>query len=250
VRRTSLWLSALVVVMSNAAALGLAWVNRAGTPEAVLELTEREARLLPRDTDRTAMTLRLTWADASGTSDAFRWFDAAKLASLGFDVREPQTIQNASLYRGQAPRAAFAAFEYEGESWQRYLASLPFETDRETVGRGSHLVLVDVGLDPVALRARYPDRRKILITRASVGLAFRTEPGRAPSVRGHLDAVYPIDLTVPPRLQKRLGDVRPFKGDLVGPVRESRGNLLPDAPRYRVRVAWGRALEPWIETID
>jgi hypothetical protein len=250
VKRKSLWLSALVVLLSNAAALGLAWVNRAGTPEAVLEVTEREARLLPRDSDRTAITLRLTWVDASGTSDAFRWFDAGKLAGLGFDVSAPQTRENASFYRGQAPRAAYAAFEFEGASWQRHLASLPLESDRETAGRGSHLVLVDVGLDPVALRARYPDRQKILVARVSVGLVFRAEPGKVPSAYGHLDDVYPTELTVPPRLKERLAGVRPLTGDLLGPVRESRGNPLPGAPRYRVRVAWGRALEPWIDAID
>ena len=43
--RKGLWIAAVVVIVSNAFTLWAARANRAGEPEAVLELTERELRL-------------------------------------------------------------------------------------------------------------------------------------------------------------------------------------------------------------
>ncbi len=247
--RKPLWLAAIVVLVSNAMALGFAWMNRAGEPEAVLELTEREARLLPRDSDSTAITLRLAWVDPSGAPGAARWFDAAKLASVGFDCTAPLTDENFRFYRGQAPRAAYAAFEFEGESWQRYLASITSESGRQWAERGSHLVLVDAGLDPGRLRALHPNRRQVLIAHATVGLAFEAEPGKAPVIYGRVNSAYPIDLTVPPRLRDEIAAARPAPVPPFDPRERWRGTPLPDAPRYEVTVKWGRSLEPWIDSL-
>jgi len=252
VRRPALWIAALVVVASNIAALGFVRANRSGQPEAALDLTEREARLLPRDSGNTAITLQLAWvgpsAQAQGAPGA--WFDAAKLTELGFDFSAPIVNENASFYRGQAPRAVHAAFEFEGESWPRYLSSLPSDAARESAQRGPHLVLADVSLDPQSLRARYPDRRRVFIAHATVEVVFRTVPGKRPVVFGHVTQAYPIDIAVPPQLRGRFGDMRPQRRPAFDPREDARGTPLPDGPRYQVQVTWGRTWEPWLAGAD
>jgi hypothetical protein len=250
VRRTALWLAAFVVLLSNAVALGLAWMNRAGEPDAALVLTERELRILPRETENTAMALTLAWIDPAGAPGAVRWLDAAKLASLGFDCSAPPTPENAPFYRGQAPRSAYAAFDFESEGWNRYLASVPPGPDRESAEAGSHLVLIDVGLDAAALRARHPDRHRVVITPATVSLDFRQARGQRPVLAGHVNIAYPMEVSVPGHLRTTLEGVPDSPREPYDPAQAWRGSPLPAAPRYRVSLRWGRWLEPWLVAIE
>jgi hypothetical protein len=246
VSRKALWLAAFVVVLANAAALGFAWMNRSGKSEAVLALTEREVRLLPREADNTAIGLRLAWIDPSGAQGAAPWFDAARLASLGFDCSPPVTRENASHYRRQPPRSAYAALEFEGEAWTRYVASVPEGPEREAAQAGSHLALVDVGLDPATLRARHPDAQRVVITHATVGLVFRDTRGTPPSLAGRVTAILPGELSVPRQFRGVLEGVPARPAVPFDPNQHWRGTSLPGAPRFRVTVAWGRSLEPWM----
>jgi hypothetical protein len=250
VTRKALWLAAFVVLLSNAVALGFAWMNRSGAPEAVLALTEREVRLLPRETENTAMGLRLAWVDPSGAPRATHWFDAAKLASLGFDCTGPVTRENAAHYRGQAPRSAYAVFELEGDSWNRHVASIPEGPERDSQELGSHLVLIDVGLDPAALRVRHPDRRRVVIAHATVELVFRETRETPPALEGRVNAADPIELSVPKRFRGVLEGLSARPDTAFEPNQRWRGSPLPGAPRFSVTVAWGRSLEPWITSIE
>jgi len=100
--RKGLWIASLVVIVANAFALAGARLNRTGEPEAVLDLTERELRLPAREADNTAMVLRLEWTDLEpewkgpGTEQAPAWFDAAKLASIGYDTSLPVTASGSA----------------------------------------------------------------------------------------------------------------------------------------------------------
>lgn len=247
--RKGLLVAAVVVFVSNMYALGSAAFNRWGEPEAVLDLTERELRLTPRETENTAMALRLNWTDAAVTNVDAGWFNAAKLAEIGFDCRMPVTMDNAEHYRTMPPRSAYAVFEYDGEAWQRYLAALPASADRETAARRSRLVLIDVGRDARALRARHPDRRRTLIVPASASLAI-TPGGTRPSIlKGRINAVYPVELNVPRDLRHAL-DALPTGREASGGRFGRSASPLPSEPRYRVTVKWGRALEPFIESVQ
>ena len=159
--RKALWLAAIVVLVSNAAALGFAWMNRAGEPEAVLELTEREVRLLPRDDDNTAIGLRLEWIDSVGSARRVAAGSTpAKLASVGFDCTAPLTRENDSVL----PRAGASRGVRRVRVRRRELAALPRVDHvgvRSAGGRAAAPTWcsIDVGLDAGALRARHPNRR-------------------------------------------------------------------------------------------
>jgi hypothetical protein len=250
VTRKALWLAVGVVLLTNAAALGVAWLNRSGASDAELVLTEREVRLLPRETENTAVGLRLEWVDPTAEAPASTWFDAGRLARLGFDCGVPVTRENARFYRGQAPRSAYAAFEFEGEAWQRYLASVQGDAVRESAVRGSHLVFVDVDLDPSALRARHPDRRRVIIVHATVGLRFRDLPRAAPFLAGHLDRAYPIEVSVAKHLRGALDELVERPRVPFDPTQSGRGTPLPGEPRFQATIRWGRYLEPWLVALQ
>jgi hypothetical protein len=263
VTRKGLWIAAIVVIVSNAFTLWAARANRAGEPEAVLELTERELRLpLMREADNTAVALRLEWTDLEpawrgpGTEQAPAWFGAAKLASIGFDTSLPVTRENAERYRGMAPRAVYAVLENDGEAWRRCIAGLPSGQEKDTALRQTRLVLIDVGLDAAALRARHPDRRGTVIVPATAGLSFVQPQSGEPFLKGRVNTVYPMELNVPKELRPALESLAPRtivamvpRGETNVALRE-RDLALPEGPRYRVSVKWGRSLEPWIEGVE
>lgn len=246
-KRTGLWLASAVVVVSNLWAIGLAAVNRQGEPDAVLQLTEREVQLVPGGPENTAVSLRLAWTGPNVAGED-TWFDQAKLAALGFDCSLPVTRENAKRYYNRPPRRVYAALEYEGPAWKRYAAGLAPNVDVETANGVSHLMLVDVDRDAARLRARYPDRARVAIVHAIVGLSIRSEPGREPRLRGRVLDVLPSELNLPRHLRP---GVEPLSdGTRAGRgANASRASVEPRAPRYAATIRWGGRLEPWVEAI-
>jgi hypothetical protein len=247
--RRGLWTAAVVVIVSNVYALGSAGANRRGEPNAVLELTERELRLAPRETENTAMALYLSWTDRAPGEREPGWFDATKLASIGFDCDVPVTADNAAYYRAVPPRSTYAALEYEGEAWRRYAEALP-AVDRESGERRPRLVLIDVGNNAGALRARYPDRRRTVIVPATASLAFVHEGTRPPFLTGRINVLYPAELNVPRELRTTIESMPAQSSTAFDPRTRRSGKALSGEPRYRVTVKWGHALEPWIESVQ
>ena len=248
--RKGLWIAGAVVIASNVFTLTSAGINRRGEPEAVLDLTERELRLAPREADNTAIVLQLEWNDLEPrypNNDAPSWFDAAKLASIGFDTSLPVTRENAARYGPE--RSVYAALENDGEAWRRYMDGLTSQQEKDAASRRPRLVLVDVGTDASALRARYPDRRRTVIVPATAGLVLvQPRSGSKPFLKGRINVVYPVELNVPKELRSVLEPIRPRAASMAD--RQS-GQIYPvGEPRYRVTVKWGRSLEPWIESVQ
>jgi hypothetical protein len=260
-----LWWAAALVVATNLGAWGFAALNRSGEPEAVLELTERELRLPPKQADNTALTLSLVFERPrpAGSMRLPRepgWFDQAKLQSIGFDCSVPVTPENASRYV-MPPRSTYAVLEFEGDAWRRLMHEpAPGPTEQPATGGlgpeaapragtprnplvDSHLVVIDVGNDPAALRQRYPDRRRVAIVEATAELQFVNNTGQAPFVAGRVMSVRPGEIIVPREWIGLLGGLQTERKSMNGPP------LLRE-PRYRLTAKWGRNLEPWIADVQ
>jgi hypothetical protein len=138
--------------------------NRAGEPEAELELTERELHLVRLGDENTGVALGFEWEGPRFRPPweaAPTWFDEAKLRELGYD---PGKRAHRLL-----PKQAFVVFERTG---------------------GAALKAVDASRDANALRRRYPDRGRFLILRGMVRMAVPEEAPRQP--RG---AVVQLDIS-------------------------------------------------------
>jgi hypothetical protein len=262
------WWAAALVVASNIGAWGLAALNRTGEPEAVLVLTERELRLPDREADNTALWLELVF-DRPGAAGQPRlpaeagWFDRDRLATIGFDCSRAVTAEHESFYRRQPPRATYAALEYEGEAWRRLQEAMTVLRGPQAPGGPgqdvtaapepggtpgdpqleSHLLVIDVDNDPAVLRARHPDRRRVVIAEATAVLRFVNHPGKTPFLVGRVTAVHPGHINVP----------REWRRHLEGLRAERRRDAPPPAlrePRFKATVQWGRRLEPWVTDVQ
>lgn len=92
---------------------------------------------------------------------------------------------------------------------------------------------VAIGPDPVALRARHPDRSRTAIVRVEVGVVFPRpkDGGPQPAAVVGVMAAIPSVVAVPRELRH---------------VFEARPARRSDPRRYRVTLSFGQRLEPWM----
>jgi uncharacterized protein DUF4824 len=275
------WIGLAIIVGANVIGFGGVAYNRAGEPDAVLRLSERELRVPYSDLhdENSGMTVEVVWCVdrpsisrrefAYLQSDCYgrepEWLDSARVASLGFNVDvDPRVAKASEYYNRQLPKKAFVVLELGGAAYDSSIAALhdyvasqdsllarhPDSTALQrqvqntderakTIEReSSRLFAVDVGRSIDVLRARYPDRSKFAIMRASV--RPRIVDYRKPRVGGVITDIAPVQLNVPHDLQAAFASVRMQPGPRVA------GTASTSTPSLNVDVAFGKRLEPWI----
>lgn len=267
-----------ILLVTNALVLAGVGFNRSGVPDAAVTLTEREVHLDYSDRENSAVALRLNWRD--GETDDLVWFDARKLAAVGFDCSVPVTAEAAELfYRKALPRQGFVVMESDGIAWQQWqarerkrLAAMALDRAAGRVTRkeldvarkrfaweqkaGSRLFAVDVGSDPAALRSRYQDRSRYIITPASLRLTYQSavrergvlrQPGR---LHGVISQVLTGTMQVPRRHQAVLRRLQQTGEPWQSYYYEREVDTAPLLPRYQVQLKYGKRHEPWIAAVQ
>jgi hypothetical protein len=256
-KRYGFLLALAFVILGNIVILAMVAYNRSGTPTSRLQLSARELPLVRHYAggENSELRLRINW-DRTATP-AEQVLDRQKLEALGFDLSAPK---ERNRWRR---REAYVVFEYQGKAWQRLLqykrkalaeSLKEARTDAQRkrlqdryerfVKHASRLVLVDAGLDPAALRARYPERGHYLITRARIRAYAYYPAGKPPVIRGHISALLPATVAVP-RAERALL----LKGG--APIHTRHYTHYPTPPSdYTVTLAYGQRYEPWVEAID
>ena len=103
----------------------------------------------------------------------------------------------------------------------------------------SRLFAIDVGLDPAALRARYPDRGRYLILRAMLRPRLEMREGKT-RVAGYVSGLAATQINVPHALRPSLEPA----------LREARRSALDPGARFELTLAVGQRLEPWVEAVS
>ena len=260
-----------IILATNAVALlGAAW-NRSGEPESRVVLSERELTL-PYDWglqhENSGIALRLHWRAAREKVEPYEfpyrplpWLNASKLRELGFDLPAPQdTAIGHRRYEKLQAREVLLVLELDGPAYQASLAQVrawaeqqldlaarnPGNADlqkRATRAReqlqeeeqtASRLFLVDAGREVAPLRARYPDRSRYVILH-----------GRIRPQLNYVDHEIQVQGVVRSLSIGQVQVPEPYR-DLLAPLLPRRRGVGNQGPRYRVTVAFGRRLEPWV----
>lgn len=198
------------------------------------------------------------------------WLDADRMAALGFAVPPGNAAgelpaEARERYVRQLRRQVLVVLEFDGPAWRRALARAQAATARHAAAAAanpgsaefaeraksageqfaleqnghSRLFAIDAGLDAATLRARYPDRSRHVILRATVRPSVVGNEQRRYRLGGYLDGIAIDRINVPFALRPPLEALRN--------VARSAAEERP--PRYEVRLATGQRLEPWIEQI-
>lgn len=283
--------SAALVVLTNVIVLIGVTYNRSGEPEAEITLTEREMPLsyaAYRSEENTGLALRLDWQHPGHRWHAImfesqlepNWFDQGKLEKIGYDCSLPLSDPFAEQYYDRMlPREAYVVLAYRGEAWTHWIeewdrdkvflldqikkgkrSKEDFERFNEAYARSgktdSRLLAVDVGVDPLELRQRYPERRQFVIVQAQTRLQLaregKTSSGkhRPSHLRGDVTHLLIDDIHVPFEQRAMLDSL--LRSEAERRARPHRPYVNADElkePRYEVTLRFGKRYEPWITSI-
>jgi hypothetical protein len=250
------------LVAANALILGGVMRNRAGNPDAVLRLSERELESwggVPEGAEP-LLNLRLRWQtapDSAGTP----WFDRAKLESLG--VRDLPAVEDTTRIHGwmRPSRQGYVVLELAGPAWLRWSvaeqahrdslqAARPLAAQEHHAGdrpwmegegaSASRLMAVDFGLDPLALRQQYPERSRYVILPAT----YRADV--TPAVRDSTGT-----FTAPARVEGTINQLLPGTVHVPRPLRDSLLTLgvthRDSTTHFEVTLKVGKRWEVWVE---
>lgn len=269
----------VLILLTNAVALGGAWWNREGEPESQLLLTERELALPYRGyrmAENSGLALRLAWRVADGEGKAQyssyggggvpAWLDAERMAALGFETRaDPAGQETRRRYERQQPREVLIVLELAGPDWQtalrhaeesaaRHAAAAAVNADsKEFANRArlaqealqreqnwnSRLFAIDAGRNLAALRARYPDKTRFMIINGTVRPRLLTRDKQT-RFAGHVDDISASRINVPFALRPVLEQLQT----------RPRNNAENEESRYAASLAIGQRLEPWIVALS
>lgn len=274
-KRYGLIIAIVLMLAVNAFVLVTVYLNRSGTPEASILLTERELPLAHgyRYQENSGVFLKLDWNRHVNELD---WFDQDKLDELGFDGSFLKFAESRNRYYQPLPIKAFVVLEYEGEAWETFrdkqlqeIAELPAKVARgemepeaaerrnkelETLLRlASRLFAVDVGTEAATLRGRYPDTERYLIAPAQVRARLNwvsesKDKKRVRKLSGRIDKILNDNIHVPRQHHSVLENLPSGERLRAGSryyTANSKGRI-----HYQVRLNVGQRYEPWVEKIE
>ena len=269
----------LIIVVSNVVALGGVAYNRSGEAEALVELTERELNIAYRyglERDNTGLRLSINCRLETLENDYGYgnrncwgeplWLNHEKLIELGFEFEAHDKDRSYRAYQRVLPKDAYLVLEYDGPSHQRVLQAKEQKLLEEQTLQGnnpekpefeervkqaeknllteqnfnSRLFAVGAGLNAVELRKSYPDTGHYILMKASVRPSWHFKDQRW-TWSGRISDLLIESINVP--LEHRT---------VLFPIEKagSRRNPESDGPRYQVKVAFGKRLEPWVVGVE
>lgn len=263
----------LVLAVNSIVLAGVAY-NRSGEPESVITLSDREIRIhrsYAPDFQNSGVSLRIEWqalGRENNPDDRYYytdrrspvWLDEKKLEALGFDIgrykkndrnnhhelleKEVCLVleNNGESYREALKRAenAFAKAEASkaganGNSEERKdrleSAENSLKNEKES---NSRLFVIDAGLDVSALRNKYPDKTRYMITKGIVRPEYDYSDDNKPHLlKGRISRLGVEIFHLPAEYVKKLESVQ----------KTNKGE------GYEIELFYGKRLEPWIKDI-
>ncbi|XCN71196.1 MAG: DUF4824 family protein [Candidatus Electrothrix aestuarii] len=266
----------ILVIGVNIAVLSGVAVNRSGTPEAEIFLTERELPLSWQWVkENSGVALQLTWRIISQDKESTHynrwgtpaWFNADKLEELGFKIDSYLRSEEQKFgSRRFVAKQVFLVLENDGELYQEAVrrAELFLEKKQEAVRlnsgdeklrdeleraeqqlqrermSASRLFVLDAGLDSKELREKYQDKTRYIITKGVVQPGYMYTKERE-EIFGLIKEISKERIHVPLEFRKTLETAL---------ARNKVTSSDERPPRYQVKLAYGRRLEPWIVSVQ
>jgi hypothetical protein len=266
-KRKGYLIALALVLAANAVVLAGVAYNRSGMPKARMVLTARELSLswgygdFDGRSENTGMSLNIDWQREPNSYQPI--FTREKLEAIGFHY--PTAVQpDDRAYKQLLDRKAYVVLEYNGAAWEAYLqkkrdeyaarlAKAQTDTQRENIEHtqgyfektASRLVLVDIGPDAAALRARYADGSKYLITKARVSAYFNAARNSGDEIHAQIAGLLPNAVNVPRQYHAMIQQTEQQRRRFNRQYESSN----PEMPRSKITLAYGQRDEPWIEAV-
>lgn len=227
--------------------------------------------------ENSGLALGLNWRVSDGNAVEYsyggygyhggtpEWLDEPRMQALGFDTAPvAEGSAGRRRFERQLPREVLLVLELAGPAWQQALERAQQNSARHEAARlanadskefaekakraleqlqreekaNSRLFAIDAGLDRAALRAKYPDRSRFLILKATLRPRLETRE-RKTLVTGYVSDLAMRQINVPHAL----------RAGLEPALRKPWRNALDPGAQFEATVAIGQRLEPWIEAV-
>jgi hypothetical protein len=269
----------VIIVVTNVIALAGVAYNRAGEPDAVVELTERELGMPYRyrmNKENTGLGLRINCRVEAAQYYNYGnrncrgypvWLDKAKLIELGFKLQpRAEKSTGRQAFEKELPRKVYLVLEYNGAAHQRAVTSAEIELGEQRAllinnpGQeefekrveeaqkkldgeqfyNSRLFAIDAGLDRTRLRNSYPDTSQYILMQALIRPS-RNFVDEGWIWKGSITDLLIDTINIP--LEHRA---------LFEPLEDVQldRNQSRHKPRFTVRVAFGKRAEPWVIAVE
>ena len=262
----------LILMVTNAVVLYGVSSNRSGEPDSLITLSERELDLsYDVYEENSGLALRLSWrALGKDDPDGYpswsnpAWLNRQKLEELGFEVGDDASPYDNTRYYRAIPKEVFIVLELGGKPYKEALkrAARSFDREKALIQNTqddknaqdrleqaerklererlevTRLFAIDAGLDASALREKYGDRSRFIITRGLVKPGYQYS--RKEENFGYILRLSVERIHVPLEHQQIFASIM----NKYDSRKNSFGSLL-----YRVQLAYGQRLEPWIVTV-
>jgi len=169
-----------------------------------------------------------------------RTVESSEFKAIQDRVQQLQLAKQKTEEERQQAATNLKKREQEAAQRDQQLALRPFNPPHSDPRRMSHLIAIDVGRYPTALRQRYPEKQRFLIIRGVVRLFYQKvwdEQKHRLSGKGFLRGQ--IQVT-----NREIHVPLPH----ASPLASLPGNSS-DAPRYVVTLRYGTRFEPWIAAV-
>jgi hypothetical protein len=273
--------SLLILLATNAFVLTGVASNRAGTPEALIILSERELNLpyrLYKENSGLSLTLQWRTLNQQDKLDNYSyanrgtpaWFDNKKLEDLGYSRHEIEYYSSSSYdsrKRKPLPKEVFIVLENNGPLYDEAVkraemmvenqkARLAKNTDDKQITSrveqaekqlnrerlsASRLFAVDAGVDRAALRQKYNDSTGFIIAKGLVEPHYSYDNTKTNREVHGYIQRLSIEQIHIPLKQRKLFDT------LLGQNKTRQSDIK--TPRYQVELAYGSRLEPWVVSL-
>ena len=263
--------SFVLVIVVNLLILYRVYDNRTSSADSIVTLTQRELPLSRTRLYREGkyehnkrQFFRLDWRayDKKGYYKNYYyrspdWLDNHKLEELGFDLDRYTPDSGYSV-----PRDAYIVLEVNSSMYRKHIESIEKklatqkeiyknskqkmtkqeieyihdELDRET-NMSSRLYAIDAGVDRYDLRDKYPDRGEYIILKGSIDISYQYKKDNDYLLIGRIDNISISNIHIEQKFQKVLADIYAHKKP-------------KQKIKYRVKVAFGSRLEPYIISVE
>jgi len=264
----------VILVATNIVVLSGVASNRAGAPEALITLTERELQLPYRVyEENSGLALRIKWRVLTKKEDGSKfvgwrspaWLNAEKLKELGFTTDTSASSEDIKdHHKLSIPKEVFIVLENNGDAYREAVKVAEEALEREeglfklkrsdkklrdSFKRAekqlererlaeSRLFAIDAGLDARQLREKYGDRTRFIISKGLVTSRYGYDNRK--EVFGDIMQLSISSISVPLKYRKMFESI-------LGRDKSTQDKFGP--PRYEVELAYGSRLEPWIVSV-
>ena len=236
--------------------------NRSKKPVFLIELTERELQMPYRKNDENSgLSLKLKWRTINNT----KWFNEEKLKELSFEIKKyADRVEYKKYRKTSVPKKVFIVLEYDGKPYNEAVknAEIKLEKEANAIKAGiennnndfnnakkdlkdvkkhrTRLYAINVGFDADILREKYNEPGKFIIVPGTAKIRYNYIDDKKEAY-GYVSGISVDNIHVPLQFRKTF-DSLPKKN------RSSRYKPIP--PRYKVKLAYGKRFEPWIQSVQ